>query len=203
MQFQLFGNTKEVGYTRSLCYQPSSPTRPLLTNLQTNASSSGLHCNNCTSSVIEPSKPQLDKMPSSSNVKPSSHAERQTTSDDSSAPSTQRDGRRGDHSSRQQHSRKPSASAINDRRTASSSQRTNRGVGVDERRTERVQITTRETVTSRTRSPERRSEPLPVQQPERPKASEATRAYPGVPRPQATKADVPQRKPIHSQTPDV
>lgn len=26
MQFQLFGNTKEVGYTRSLCYQPSSPT---------------------------------------------------------------------------------------------------------------------------------------------------------------------------------
>lgn len=58
-------------------------------------------------------------------------------------------------------------------------------------------------MTSRTGSPERRPEPLPVQQPEQPKASEATRAYPGVPRPQAAKADVPQRKPIHSQKSDV
>jgi gamma-tubulin complex component 2 len=82
----------------------------------------------------------------------------------------------------------------------------NWGVGVDERRTERIQITTRETMTSRTESPERRPEvpePLPVQQPEQPKASEATRAYPVVPRPQAAKADVPQRKPIHSQKSDV
>jgi hypothetical protein len=46
-------------------------------------------------------------------------------------------------------------------------------------------------MTSRTGSPERRPEPLPVQQPEQPKASEATRAYPGVPRSQAAKADVP------------
>jgi hypothetical protein len=110
-----------------LCLQISKQTRRALV----------LHYNNCTSSVIEPSERQLDKLPSSSNVKPSSNTVRQTASDDSSTPSTQRDGRRGDHSSRQ-HSPKPSASAISHRRTASSSQQMNRGAGVDERRTERV-----------------------------------------------------------------
>jgi gamma-tubulin complex component 2 len=77
---------------------------------------------------------------------------------------------------------------------ASGSQRTK--AGVEERRTERVQVTTRETVTSRTRSPERRPGPS-VQPQERQKASDAGRAYSGDPRPRS-KAEAPQGVPLQS-----
>lgn len=49
----------------------------------------------------------------------------------------------------------PGATDSNHRRAQSSSQRNNRGV--EERRTERAHVTTRETVTARTRSPDRRA----------------------------------------------
>ena len=138
-------------------------------------------------------------MSSSSNVRTSSHTEQQTTDDKSNLPSKQRHGRRGDHSPRRQRSPKPAAFATNHRRTASSSQAMNQGVGIEERRTERAQITTKKIMTSRTRSPGRRLEPSSVQQPERQKVSEATRAYLGVPPAQVNKPGVPQRKPVRPQ----
>jgi gamma-tubulin complex component 2 len=55
------------------------------------------------------------------------------------------------------HSPQPSAGGVGHKRMPSSSQRASRNV--EERRTERVHVTTRETFTSRARSPERRPAP--------------------------------------------
>ena len=128
-------------------------------------------------------------MSSASHTRVSSRSERRTTNDNGSsrAPSGQQGGSRAE---RQDPRRPPSPQAsvagTTHKRTASSSQRTKGGV--EERRTERVQVTTRETVTSRTRSPERRPGPS-VQPQERVKLGEAGRAYPGDPRPKSSKVE--------------
>jgi len=100
-------------------------------------------------------------MSSSSNARGSLRAERRTTTDNGSAqprdPSGQQGGRSERPDPRRAQSPQPSTSGQSHKRTTSGLQRTNRGV--DERRTERVQVTTRETLTSRLRSPERRPGP--------------------------------------------
>ncbi|KAE8447814.1 hypothetical protein EG329_010208 [Mollisiaceae sp. DMI_Dod_QoI] len=127
-------------------------------------------------------------MSSSSNARVSSRTERRTATDNGNtqprAPSAQERGGRTERLD-------PPPSTVSGsthRRIASGSQRTNRNV--EERRTERVQVTTRETLTSRTRSPERRPGPS-VQQTERPRAPEASRAYSGDSRPRSSKAEAP------------
>ena len=131
-------------------------------------------------------------MSSTSQARVSSRPERRTANDNGSsrAPSGQQGG--GSRTERQDARRPPSpqasAAVTTHRRTASSAQKLKGGV--DERRTERVQVTTRETITARTRSPERR--PGTSMQPqERPKPSEAGRAYSGDPRLKPSKAEVP------------
>jgi gamma-tubulin complex component 2 len=131
-------------------------------------------------------------MSSSSTARVLSRAERRTANDNSStqprAPSGQ-SGSRGERlDPRRTESPQPSASGVNHKRTASGSQRTNKGV--EERRTERVQVTTRETLTTRTRSPDRRSAPS-AQPPERQRPAESSRAYSGDPRPKSSKAEAP------------
>ena len=134
-------------------------------------------------------------MSSSSTARVSSHAERRTTNDNGNgkprAPSAQQGGNRSERQDpRRTQSPQPATSGTSHKRTASGSQRTNRGV--EERRTERVQVTTRETLTSRTRSPERRPAPS-LQQSERSKQSEPSRAYSGDLRPKSsTKVEPPQ-----------
>jgi gamma-tubulin complex component 2 len=132
-------------------------------------------------------------MSSSSNARGSSRAERRTTTDNGTAQardsSSQQGGRVERPDPRRAESPQPSTSGQSHRRTASGIQRTNRGV--EERRTERVQVTTRETLTSRPRSPERRPGPS-VQPPERPRQAEPNRAYSGDPRPRPAKSEVPQ-----------
>jgi gamma-tubulin complex component 2 len=132
-------------------------------------------------------------MSSSSTARVSSRAERRTANDNGStqprAPSAQT-GSRGERlDPRTTQSPQPSASGTNHKRTASGSQRTGRGV--EERRTERVQVTTRETLTTRTRSPDRRSVPS-AQPQERQRPAEPSRAHSGDPRPKSNKADAPQ-----------
>lgn len=131
-------------------------------------------------------------MSSSSTARVSSRAERRTTNDNGSAqpraPSGQT-GTRGERvDPRRTQSPQASASGTNHKRTASGSQRTNRGV--EERRTERVQVTTRETLTTRTRSPDRRPAPS-AQPPERQRPAEPSRAYSGDPRPKSSKPETP------------
>lgn len=133
-------------------------------------------------------------MSSSSTARVSSRAERRTTNDNGSAqpraPSGQTGRERVDP--RRTQSPQPLVSGPTHKRTASGSQRTNRAV--EERRTERVQVTTRETLTTRTRSPERRSTPS-AQPQERHRPAEPSRAYSGDPRPKPSKPDVhPQGK---------
>ncbi|KAF4625933.1 hypothetical protein G7Y89_g12230 [Cudoniella acicularis] len=133
-------------------------------------------------------------MSSSSHARVSSRAERRTTNDNGSAqpraPSGQQGSVRNERPDpRRPQSPQPSVSGTTHRRTASGQQRTHRGV--EERRTERVQVTTRETVTARTRSPERR--PASSMQPERQqRPSEVPRTYSGDPRPRSSKAETPQ-----------
>lgn len=131
-------------------------------------------------------------MSSASHARVSSRSERRTTNDNGSsrAPSGQQGGSRAERQDpRRPPSPQASAAGNTHRRTTSSSQRT-RG-GVEERRTEKVQVTTRETVTSRTRSPERRPGPL-VQLQERQKTSDVGRAHSGDPRPKSSKVEAPQ-----------
>ncbi|CZR62475.1 probable spindle pole body component 97 [Phialocephala subalpina] len=132
-------------------------------------------------------------MSSLSNARVSSRTERRTATDNGNtqprAPSAQQE--RGNRSERpdprQTQSPQPPASGTTHRRTASGTQRTNRNV--EERRTERVQVTTRETVTSRTRSPER---PRPsAQQTERTRPPEPSRTYSENSRPRSSKAEAP------------
>ncbi|ESZ95503.1 spindle pole body component alp4 [Sclerotinia borealis F-4128] len=97
----------------------------------------------------------------SSHARVSSQSERRTVNDTGSGSSRSRPpsalaGTRADRPDvRRRPSPPPVAIDSNPRRTQSSSQRNNRGV--EERRTERVHVATRETVTARTRSPERRA----------------------------------------------
>jgi hypothetical protein len=104
-------------------------------------------------------------------------------------PSGQQGGTRSEKDPRRPQSPQASASGSTHRRAVSSSQRT-RG-GIEERRTERVQVTTRETLTSRTRSPERRPAP-PVQHQERTRPSEVGRSNSGDHRPRPSKTDAIQ-----------
>ena len=140
---------------------------------------------------LRPRFPDVRSMSSASHARVSSRSERRTTNENGSSrvPSSQQGGSRAE---RQDPRRPPSplaSSAGNShRRMASGSQRTK--AGVEERRTERVQVTTRETVTARTRSPERRPGPS-VQSQERHKTSEASRAYSGDPRPRS-RVEAPQ-----------
>ena len=136
-------------------------------------------------------------MSSSSNVRPSSHAERRTANENGTARSRAPSGQHGGSRAERTDSRRPqspqpqqsSTSGSTHRRTASSSQRTKGGV--EERRTERVQVTTRETLTSRTRSPERRSA-ASMQQQERTRPNELGRTNSGDPRPRPGKVEPPQ-----------
>jgi gamma-tubulin complex component 2 len=133
-------------------------------------------------------------MSSSSNARVSSHAERRTATDNGSvkprAPSSQQGGNRNDRfDGRRTQSPQPQQSTASGthRRTASNSQRM-RG-GVEERRTERVHVTTKETLTSRTRSPERR--PASMQPQDRPKPSEISKINSGDSRPNS-RTELPQ-----------
>lgn len=136
-------------------------------------------------------------MSSSSHARVSSRSERRTANDNGSTqprapPSNLHGGNRPERADpRRTQSPPASVSAAGHRRAPSGSQRTSKNV--DERRTERVQITTKETITSRARSPERRSGPQP---PERTKPPpEQTRPQAGDNRPKS-KADIPQGRHI-------
>ncbi|KAI9054713.1 hypothetical protein LZ554_001864 [Drepanopeziza brunnea f. sp. 'monogermtubi'] len=132
---------------------------------------------------------------SSSHARVSSRSDRRTATENGSVQprvsSSQQSNRgerpdpRGQHG--EQHSPQPSTSAGSHRRTPSGAHRLK--PGVEERRTERVLVTTRETVTRRTRSPERR--PSSMQPQERPKP-ENSRMHAGAdPRSKSTKVEAP------------
>jgi hypothetical protein len=131
---------------------------------------------------------------SSSGHRPASYTEQQIADDNSSIkpriPSIPQNGRRSDRDSPPQQSSKPSNVGMNHERAASSSQRTNRGV--EERRRESVQVTTKTTLTSITRSPNLRHGQS-VQLSQRPKPSEASRAHSGDPHPKLGLLEVSQR----------
>jgi gamma-tubulin complex component 2 len=134
-------------------------------------------------------------MSSSSNarVPASSRAERRTATENGSqqprAPSAQAGIKSERPDPRQTHSPQPSASGASHRRAPSGSQRSKREI--EERRTERIQVTTRETVTSRTRSPERRPSGPP--QPERTRPTDPSRQHAVDHRPRsAPKPESPQ-----------
>ncbi|TVY36122.1 Spindle pole body component [Lachnellula subtilissima] len=133
-------------------------------------------------------------MSSSANTRASSRAERKTAADTGSGQgqipraSAQERSRNERSDSRMTQSPQPSTSGTTHRRAASGTQRTNRGV--EERRTERVHVTTRETLSKRTRSPDRRTAPSshPV---ERPRPAELSRTYSEEPRPKS-KVEAPE-----------
>lgn len=136
-------------------------------------------------------------MSSSSNARVpiSSRAERRTANENGSQQPRAPSGLGGSKVERSDPGRtqspQPSSVGAGHRRAPSGSQRLKREV--EERRTERVQVTTRETVTSRTRSPDRRS--AVPQQPERTRPSEPSRQYAPDNRPRsAPKPESPQRK---------
>lgn len=135
-------------------------------------------------------------MSSSSNNRPSSLADRRIANDNATArprgPSGHQGGSRSERDPRRPPSPQASASSHAHRRATSSSQRTKGGV--DERRTERVQVTTRETLTSRTKSPERRAAPQ-VQQQERARPSDI-RTNSGDYRSKSSKTEPPQGMPV-------
>lgn len=105
--------------------------------------------------------PDLYVIIMSSHARVSSQSERRAVNDTGSGSSRSRppSALAGTRPERSDLRRRPSppggTTESNHRRAQSSSQRNNRGV--DERRTERVNITTRETVSARTRSPDRRT----------------------------------------------
>ncbi|KAI1005767.1 Spindle pole body component [Podosphaera aphanis] len=119
-------------------------------------------------------------MSSSSHVRRQSRnerTERRSTNDTgfSQQPSGQHGRSRAERMDRRDtQSPQPSISAGTHIRLPSVSQRTNRTV--DEKRTERVRVTTTETITSKTRSPERKS--ASIVPPERPRAPEPTKINP-------------------------
>lgn len=125
-------------------------------------------------------------MSSSSHARVTSRSERRTANDNGSTqprvPSGLHAGGSKSERTDPRRTQSPPASvlAAGHRRAPSGSQRTSKNV--EERRTERVQVSTRETITSRPRSPERRSAPQP-QPSERTKPPEQTRLQPGENRP--------------------
>jgi gamma-tubulin complex component 2 len=141
-------------------------------------------------------------MSSSSNTRPSSHAERRVANENgparARAPSAQERGSQSPRADPRRSKYPPtSASGTTHRRAVSSSQGL-KGAG-EERRTERVQVTTRETLTSRTRSPERRPGP-PMQRQERARQSEVSRATSGDTKAGPSRTEAPQGRKNHSQT---
>lgn len=124
-------------------------------------------------------------MSSAPHARVSSQSERRTASGNESKTSRPRRVPSALGSAGEQSQRHPSPPVGADGipgRTASGSQRTNRGV--EERRTERLHVTTRETLTSRTRSPERRAGPPASTARSRPTAS--PRIHAGNPRPKSS-----------------
>ena len=130
-------------------------------------------------------------MSSSNHARVSSRADRRTTAENGTQPRAPADHQgRSSRTERQDPRRTqspPSHHASSHKRGPSGSQRTNRAV--EERRTERTHITTRETVT-RTRSPERRS--APSQQSERHRPPELLRTNSNDPRSRSSQPDTPQ-----------
>ncbi len=133
-------------------------------------------------------------MSSSSTARVSSRAERRTTNDNGSAqpraPSGQTGSRDERPAPRRMQSPQPLMAGASHKRTASGAQRTNRDL--EERRTERVQVTTRETLTTRIRSPGRRAAPS-AQPTDRQRPAEPSRAYIGDPRPKASRSEAHQQ----------
>jgi gamma-tubulin complex component 2 len=130
-------------------------------------------------------------MSSSNHARVSSRADRRTKTENSAQPRapSEQQGRssrteRPDSRRTQSPTGQPGASH---KRGPSGSQRTSRAV--EERRTDRVQVTTRETIT-RMRSPERRSAPAPPLEKQRP--PELARTYSNDPRPRSSRAETPQ-----------
>ena len=127
----------------------------------------------------------------SSNPK-TSHSERRTATENGSTrprgPTAHQGGSKTDRTDlRQPSSPQYSTAGSTHKRTVSGSQRNK---VVDERRTERVQVTTRETLTSRTKSPERRNGPPPAQERTRPR--EPTRTPSVDNRPRSSRTETPQ-----------
>lgn len=128
-------------------------------------------------------------MSSSSHARVNSRSERRTTNDNGAsqprAPAgSQRESSRQEKPD-QRRTQSPPASIVSSsqRRAPSGAQRVSRNL--EERRTERVQVHTRETVTSRTRSPERRPPPPSQERPERPRPSDQSRSQAGSTRPKS------------------
>lgn len=116
-------------------------------------------------------------MSSSSHARVTSRSERRTAANDNGstqprAPSALHGGIKSERADPRRTQSPPASSAAGHRRAPSGSQRNSKNV--EERRTERVQITTKETIT-RARSPERRAAP-PPQPSERSKPVEQTRS---------------------------
>jgi gamma-tubulin complex component 2 len=124
-------------------------------------------------------------MSSASHARVSSRSERRTTNENGSSrvPYSQQGGIRADP----RWPPSPKAEATH-KRTTSTSQRVQGGV--EERRTERVQVTTKETIAPRTRSPERRPGSF-VHSQEPGKPSEAGRPNSGDPRTRSGKIESP------------
>ena len=132
-------------------------------------------------------------MSSSSNNRSSSLMERRIANDNGGSrprlPSGQQGGSRAERDPRRPQSPQTSTSRNTHRRVPSASQRTKSAL--EERRTERVLVTTKETLTSRTRSPERRPAAQMPQQ-ERARPSEMARANSTDHRPRLSKAESAQ-----------
>jgi gamma-tubulin complex component 2 len=129
-------------------------------------------------------------MSSSNHARVSSRADRRTTAENGTQPRAPAEQGRSSRTERPDPRRTqspPNHHASSHKRGLSGSQRTNRGV--EERRTERTHITTRETVT-RIRSPERRSAQVP--QPERHRPPELSRTNSNDLRPRSSRAETPQ-----------
>lgn len=132
-------------------------------------------------------------MSSSSTNRPSSLVERRIANENATArprlSSAQSGGTRTERDPRRAQSPQTTAAGSAHRRATSSSQRVKSGS--EERRMERVQVTTRETVTSRTRSPERRPASQ-MQHHERSRPGEISRTNSADHRPRLSKAEVVQ-----------
>lgn len=102
----------------------------------------------------------------------STQPERRSASDDSRPRVSTSRAERPEQGSKRPRSPQPQPGAQS-RRVVASTNAQKLSRGVDERKTERVKVTTRETVTSRTRSPQRRV-PAPRGPPERVRTAETT-----------------------------
>jgi len=132
-------------------------------------------------------------MSSSSNARPTTQTERRSGTDGATKPrgNAPLGGIRTERpDGRHQPSPQPSTGGAAHRRAPSGSQRISRGV--EERRTERVQVTTRETLTSRTRSPERRPAAPERGPSQRSRPADSGKVPPGETRPRSSKGETQQ-----------